>query len=147
MSNKEEILKKLLNNLLEGKLKRLENREIEQRKDLLIAKDAYNKQGILVKKLCSINLEPQKILKRNRTIDKFMGIGNKALNIMKNKNKSMIYKEDIQKSKTPNITIRKKRKAQKEQKEKKDDIRFARTPLKSVKKVNNLDMKIKYCKN
>lgn len=142
MSNKEEILKKLLNNLLEGKLKRLENREIEQRKDLLIAKDAYNKQGILVKKLCSINLEPQKILKRNRTVDKFIGIGNKgnkAPNIMKNKNKSMIYKEDIQKSKTPNITIRKKRKAQKEQKEKKDDIRFARTPLKSVKKVNNLD--------
>lgn len=119
MSNKEEILKKLLNNLLEGKLKRLENREIEQRKDLLIAKDAYNKQGILVKKLSSINFEPKKILKRNRTVDKFIGIGNKKPNVMKNKNKSMIYKLEIQKSKTPNIIIRKKRKEQKEQKEKK----------------------------
>ena len=105
MSNKEEILKKLLNNLLEGKLKRIENREIKQRKDLLIAKDAYNKQGILVKKLSSINFEPKKILKRNRTVDKFIGIENKKPNIMKNKNKSMIYKEEIQKSKTPNTFI------------------------------------------
>ena len=139
MSNKEEILKKLLNNLLEGKLKRLENREIKQRKDLLIAKDAYNKQGILVKKLSSINIEPKKILKRNRTVDKFIGIGNKKPNVMKNKNKSMIYKVEIQKSKTPNIIIRKKRKEQKEQKEKKDVIRLVRTPLKTVKKANNLD--------
>jgi hypothetical protein len=51
----------------------------------------------------------------------------------------MIYKEEIQKSKTPNIIIRKKRKEQKEQKEKKDVIRFIRTPLKTVKKANNLD--------
>jgi hypothetical protein len=136
MSNKEEILKKLLNNLLEHKLKRLEKREIEQRKDLLIVKDAYNKQGILIKKLCSLNLEPKKQLKRNKTVDKFSYIENKTSNILKNKNKSMIYNEEIQKSKTPNIILRKKRK---EQKEKKDDIRIERTPLKSVKKVNNLD--------
>ena len=107
MSSKEEILKKLLNNLLEEKLKRLEKREIEQRKDLLIAKDAYNKQGIIVKKLCSINIDRKKPLKRNRTVDKFTGIGNKTPNIFKNKNKSMIYKEEIQKSKTPNIIIHK----------------------------------------
>ena len=136
MSSKEEILKKLLNNLLEEKLKRLEKREIKQRKDLLIAKDAYNKQGIIVKKLCLINIEPKKQLKRNRTVDKFTAIGNKTPNILKNKNKSMIYKEEIQKSKTPNIIIRKKRK---EQKEKKYDNRIAKTPLKSVKKINNLN--------
>ena len=136
MSNKEEILKKLLNNLLDEKLKRLEKREIEHRKNLLIIKDAYDNQGILVKKLCSINFEPKKQLKRNRTVDKFIGIGTKTPNIMKNKNKSMLYKEEIQKSKTPNIIMRKKRK---ELKDKKDEFRIIRTPLKSVKKINNLD--------
>lgn len=137
MSSKEEILKELLNNLLEEKLRRLEKRESEQRKDLLIVQDAYNKQGILVKKLCSVNLEPKKLLKRTRTVDKFTGIGNKTPNIMKNKNKSMIYKEENQKSKTPNITIRKKRR---EPIEKKDNVRIAKTPLKFTKKINNLDI-------
>jgi hypothetical protein len=58
---KEEILKKLLNNLLEERLSRLEKRNNEQTKDIKLEKDAYNKQELLVKKLCSIKIEPKKL--------------------------------------------------------------------------------------
>ena len=64
MNNKEEILKKLLNNLLESRLKRLEKRNVEQMKDIKLEKESYQKQGLLLKKLCSVKIEPKKTLKK-----------------------------------------------------------------------------------
>ena len=132
MSNKEEILKKLLKNLLEERLKRLEKRELEEKKDLKLAKDAYNKQGILLKKLCSVKIEPEKNLKRNNTHEKFLRNRDKTPNKLI-KNYSFIDKnKSLKISKTPNIIMRKKKI---EIKEKNENLRKAKTPLKTTKKL------------
>ena len=132
MSTKEEIIKKLLKNILDDRLRRLERREIEQRKDLKLAKDAYNKQGILVKKLCSVKIEIKKPVKRNRTVDKFSK--NKVPNTVSRKNFSLFDKDKSKRSKTPNIIMRKKKT---EPKEKNENTRKSKTPLKSIKKGHN----------
>ena len=132
MSTKEEIIKKLLKNILDDRLKRLERREIEQRKDLKIAKDAYNKQGILVKKLCSVKIEIKKPVKRNRTVDKLSR--SKVPNTVSRRNLSLFDKDKSKRSKTPNIIMRKKKT---EPKEKNENTRKSKTPLKSIKKGHN----------
>ena len=132
MSTKEEIIKKLLKNILDDRLKRLERREIEQRKDLKIAKDAYNKQGILVKKLCSVKIEIKKPVKRNRTVDKLSR--SKVPNTVSRRNLSLFDKDKNKRSKTPNIILRKKKT---EPKEKNENTRKSKTPLKSIKKGHN----------
>ena len=60
MTSKEESLKNLLKNLLEERLSHLEKRNSNQLKDLKLEKETYQKQEILVKKLCSIKIEPKK---------------------------------------------------------------------------------------
>ena len=132
MSTKEEIIKKLLKNILDDRLKRLEKREMEQRKDLKLAKDAYNKQGILVKKLCSVKIEIKKPVKRNRTVDKLSR--NKLANTVSRRNLSIFDKDKSKRSKTPNIIMRKKKT---EPKEKNENKKKSKTPLKSIKKGHN----------
>ena len=60
MIDKEETLKILLKNLLEERLSYLEKRNLNQMKDLKLETDAFNKQELLVQKLCSIKIEPKK---------------------------------------------------------------------------------------
>ena len=60
MIDKEETLKILLKNLLEERLSYLEKRNLNQMKDLKFETDAFNKQELLVQKLCSIKIEPKK---------------------------------------------------------------------------------------
>jgi len=132
MANKEEIIKKLLKNILDDRLKRLERREMEQRKDLKLAKDAYNKQGILVKKLCSVKIEIKKPVKRNRTVDKLSR--SKVPNTVSRRNLSIFDKDKSKRSKTPNIIMRKKKN---EPKEKNENTKKSKTPLKSFQKGHN----------
>ena len=58
---KEELLKKLLKNLLEERLSRLEKRNLEQMKDIKFEKDSYKKQELLVNKFSTIKIEPKKL--------------------------------------------------------------------------------------
>ena len=132
MSTKEEIIKKLLKNILDDRLKRLERREMEQRKDLKLAKDAYHKQGILVKKLCSVKIEIKKPVKRNRTVDKLSR--RREPNTVSRRNLPIFDKDKNKRSKTPNIIMRKKKT---EPKEKNENARKSKTPLKSIKKGHN----------
>ena len=128
MINKEEILKNLLKNILEERLKHLEKRSLEQMKDLKLEKESYSKQELLVKKICSVKIEPQKTAKKIMTKDK---LGRRD----KTPNKRMIRKNSNQKnndtksfrSKTTNITIRhtnKKIEGNKKIKGKKKEKRF-----------------------
>ena len=133
MSNKEELLKNLLKNLLDERLKRLEKRNIEQIKDLKLEKESYNKQSILLKKISIV--EPKKKIKRNT--DLFSGrIRDKTPHDFRTKIKSSLNDNDKDnRSKTPNITLRKRKHEPKvKPKEKTDNLRKAKTPLKSVKK-------------
>ena len=136
MNNKEEILKKLLNNLLEGRLKRLEKRNLEQMKDIKLEKDSYNKQGLLLKKICSVKIEPKKTLKKNT--DKFPRGRDKTPNYARTRRKNSINLDDkkMTRSKTPNAFIRKKKQEPKE-KEKNDNLKKSKTPSKTIKKAPN----------
>ena len=137
MENKEEILKKLLNSLLDNRLKRLEKRNIEQEKDLKMEKESYNKQGILLKKLCSIKIEPKKPINKG-TNDKSVRRRDKTPNNFRNKIKNSIKNDDkkMTRSKTPNITMRKKR-AEPKEKVKNDITKKSKTPAKITKKSQN----------
>ena len=135
MSNKEEILKKLLKNLLEERIRRLEKRELQERKDLKIAKDAYNKQGILLKKLCSVKIDLKKNSKRSLTHDKFLRSRNKTPNsTLRKGDLASVKDKNVKRSKTPNIIMRKKKA---DPKDKNNNLRKAKTPLKTTKKVHN----------
>ena len=57
---REELLKRLLKNILEERLSRLEKRNIQQTNDIKFEKDVYRKQELLVDKLCSIKIESKK---------------------------------------------------------------------------------------
>ena len=57
---KEDLLKKLLKNILEERLSRLEKRNLGQMEDIKIEKNAFKNQEVLVNKLCSIKIEPKK---------------------------------------------------------------------------------------
>ena len=145
MPNKEEILKKLLKNLLDERLKRLEKRNTEQLKDLKLEKDSYNKQGILLKKLCSVKIEPKKTLKKNMSQDKLRNRG-RTPNLFKSRRKNSLNVEDKKpkRSKTPNMIIRKKKPEPKEkEKEKNEKLRKSKTPFKmTVKRGHNNTTKI-----
>ena len=135
MTNKEELLKNLLKNLLDARLKRLEKRNIEQMKDLKLEKESYNKQGILLKKISIVKIEPKKKIKRNT--DLFSSrIRDKTPTNFRTKTKSLLNDNDKDnRSKTPNITLRKRKHEPKvKPKEKTDNLRKAKTPLKSLKK-------------
>ena len=140
MSSKEEILNKLLKNLLDQRLKRLEKRNMEQIKDLKLEKDSYNKQSLLVKKLCSVKIEPKKTLKKSLTNEKLFGRGrDKTPNLRSRmKNPTNILDKKLIRSKTPNMIIHRRKPEPKEkEKEKTDKLRKSKTPLKTMKKVDN----------
>ena len=125
--DKEEILKKLLKNLLEERLSRLEKRNNEQQKDIKFEKDAYKKQELLVKKLCSVKIEPKK---PKNNLEKGRGNGNrirdKTPNILRaDRRRNNSNKKISLRSMTPDATIRKKRP------EKKEAIK---TDLRTIKK-------------
>ena len=114
--DKEEILKKLLKNLLEERLSRLEKRNNEQQKDIKFEKDAYKKQELLVKKLCSVKIEPKK---PKNNLEKGRGNGNrirdKTPNILRaDRRRNNSNKKISLRSMTPDATIRKKRPEKKE---------------------------------
>ena len=141
MNNKEEILNKLLKKLLDERLKRLEKRNLEQMKDIKLEKDSYNKQGLLLKKLCSVKIEP-KTLKKSSTNEKLgrgTGTGrDRTPNFMRSRRKNSLndnVKKPIR-SKTPNIIRHRKRPEQKEN-EKPEKIKKSKTPLKTLKKSDN----------
>ncbi len=137
MENKEEILKKLLNNLLENRLKRLEKRNIEQTKDLKFEKESYNKQGLLLKKLCAVKIEPKKNLKKSAN-DKLSKGRDKTPNQFRTRRKNSLNNNDkkMLRSKTPNMTLRKK-KVEPKEKQKKDNLKKSKTPSKVIKKSVN----------
>ena len=141
MSNKEEILNKLLKNLLDQRLKRLEKRNAEQLKDIKLEKDSYNKQGLLLKKLCSVKIEPKKTLKKSLTNEKLFGRGrDKTPNPnmrTRIKNQTNILDKKLIRSKTPEMIIPKKRP---EPKEKINKIKKSKTPLKITRKLEKSKM-------
>ena len=128
--DKEEILKKLLKNILEERLSRLEKRTKEQLKDLKLEQDAYKKQEILVKKYCSIKIEPKKQNQgrnlRERTRDKTPNNLRTHKRNFSNKKKQLTIR-----SRTPDVAVRKRRPEKKE--EPKTDIR----PIKKKITKNN----------
>ena len=138
MDNKEEILKKLLNNLLESRLKRLEKRNIEQMKDLKLEKDSYNKQGILLKKLCSVRIEPKKNIKKSTTTNKLSKGRDRTPNFTRSRRKNSLNNDDkkMNRSKTPNVVMRKKKPELKEP-IKNETLKKSKTPLKTSRKVPN----------
>ena len=84
-NEKEEILKKVLKNLLEERLTRLEKRNHEQTKDIKLEKDAYNKQELLVKKLCSIKIEPKKLNQKKNKNERGFGIRDRSRDRIRDK--------------------------------------------------------------
>ena len=136
MVNKEEILKKLLNNLLEERLKGLEKRHLEQNKDLKLEKDSYKKQELLLKKLCAVKIEPKKNSKKN---EKLRREKDKTPNFSKsNRRNSLNINKKNLRSKTPNLVLRKKRSERNEkEKEKKENIKKSKTPSKIMKRSQN----------
>lgn len=64
-----EILKVLLANTFDKRIRRLENRNIQQMNDLRFTKDSFAKQGKLIDKLATIKIEQPRTLTRNRTVD------------------------------------------------------------------------------
>ena len=138
MTSKEESLKNLLKNLLEERLSHLEKRNSNQLKDLKLEKETYQKQELLVKKLCSIKIEPKKSkatknIKNNKiSINKTR---DKTPNNLRIVRKNSI-KKDIKRSKTPDIQKRN-IKTQKKEKE----------PLKKVKSNINIIKKNPKVKN
>ena len=139
MKKKEEILQNLLKNLLDTRLKRLEKRNIEQIKDIKLEKESYNKQGVLLKKLCSVKIEPKNNSKKNNTNNKLIGrVRNKTPTNIRSRTKSTLKEEDkkLLRSKTPNITLHKKKPEKKEKEKGKNDTlkKISKTPLKEIRK-------------
>ena len=115
MINKEEILKKLLKDLLEQRINRLEKRNIEQIKDIKLERESYDKQGLLLKKLCSIKIESKNNVKKNNNTNRLTGRSrDKTPNNFRTKLKNSKNDNDNDKkmirSKTPNIVMNRKNK-------------------------------------
>ena len=130
----------MLKNLLEDKIKRLERRNLEQMKDLKLEKDSYKKQGLLLKKLCSVKIEPKKTLKKSITKDKLPRGRDKTPNYSRTRRKNSLNNFDnknFNRSKTPNIIMRKKRAEPPKEKTKINNVRRAKTPLKTEKRNQN----------
>jgi hypothetical protein len=134
----EELLKKLLKNLLEERLSRLEKRNIEQTKDIKFEKDAYKKQELLVKKLCSIKIEPKKLNQKKNNNERGGTLRDRSRIRDRTPNNIRIHKRENSnkrqvniRSMTPDVTIRKKRA------EKKDNTKTEINVVKKVVKNNN----------
>ena len=113
MIDKEETLKILLKNLLEERLSYLEKRNLNQMKDLKLETDAFNKQELLVQKLCSIKIEQKKHpAPKNNINNKTKTTTNKSRDKtpvpkLRSNNKNTIKKEPKGKrSVTPDISTR-----------------------------------------
>ena len=139
---KEEILKKLLKNLLEERLSRLEKRNNEQTKDIKLEKDAYNKQELLVKKLCSIKIEPKKLNQKKNNNERNTGfrdrnkdrIRDKTPNNLRiHKRNNSIKKQIGIRSMTPDVGLRKKRVEKKDNT--KTDVKVIKRPAKNNNKI------------
>ena len=108
MATKEESLKNLLKTLLEERLSHLEKRNMNQMKDLKLEKETYQKQELLVKKLCSIKIEPKKPQASKNAKNNKSAINktrDKTPNNLRTIRKNSIKKE-IKRSKTPDIQKR-----------------------------------------
>ena len=145
---KEEILKKLLKNLLEERLSRLEKRNNEQTKDIKLEKDAYNKQELLVKKLCSIKIEPKKLNQKKNNNERNTGfrdrnkdrIRDKTPNNLRiHKRNNSIKKQIGIRSMTPDVALRKKRVEKKDNT--KTDVKVIKRPAKNNNKIPSYMMK------
>ena len=141
-NEKEEILKKLLKNLLEERLSRLEKRNNEQTKDIILEKDAYNKQELLVKKLCSIKIEPKKLNQKKNNNERNTGyrdrnkdrIRDKTPNNLRiHKRNNSIKKQIGIRSMTPDVGLRKKRVEKKDNT--KTDVKVIKRPAKNNNKI------------
>jgi hypothetical protein len=66
MFNKEELLKKLLKNILDERIKLLEKRTSQQFDDINYEKNIYNNQIELISKLSSINIKKDSQSKHQR---------------------------------------------------------------------------------
>ena len=132
MTNKEEVLKQLLKNILEERLHRLEKRNLEQMKDLKLEKDIYKKQELLVDKFSLIKIEPKKPSKpTNNNHNRQTRIRDKTPNNFGNRRKNSIKKEIKGiRSKTPDIAERKRRPERKE----KAPVTNIRSDKKDIKK-------------
>ena len=105
-----EILRTLLANTFDKRIRRLENRTISQMNDLKFTKDCFNKQGKIIDKFSTINFDAPRTLKRNRTTDHLQrDISAKPLSrtnrARDNQNNTM---KDRSRQKTPNIVKEKK---------------------------------------
>jgi len=129
---KEELLKKLLKNLLEERLSRLEKRNLEQMKDIKFEKDSYKKQELLVNKFSTIKIEPKKLNQSknnrergNRTRDRSRDTTPNNLRAFHKRNNSIKKQIRTRRNMTPDVKIRKRGV------EKKDN---AKTEIKVIKK-------------
>ena len=129
---KEELLKKLLKNLLEERLSRLEKRNLEQMKDIKFEKDSYKKQELLVNKFSTIKIEPKKLNQSknnrergNRTRDRSRDTTPNNLRAFHKRNNSIKKQVRTKRNMTPDVKIRKRGV------EKKDN---AKTEIKVIKK-------------
>ena len=139
MNDKEEILKKLLKNILDVKLSHLEKRTQDQIKDLKYTIDISKKQQLLLTKISLIKIEPKKPRNNNhnreiRTRDRSRDIT--PLNIRTNRRNSI--KKEIKniKSKTPDAGIRKRR-IERNIKETTINIKTDLRPVKKIIPKNN----------
>ena len=138
-NDKEEILKKLLKNILDVKLNHLEKRTQDQIKDLKYTIDISKKQQLLLTKISLIKIEPKKPRNNNhnreiRTRDRSRDIT--PLNIRTNRRNSI--KKEIKniKSKTPDAGIRKRR-IERNIKETTINIKTDLRPVKKIIPKNN----------
>jgi len=147
---KEEILKKLLKNLLEERLSRLEKRNNEQTRDIKLEKDAYNKQELLVKKLCSIKIEPKKLNQKKNNNGRNTGYYDRSKDRIRDRtpNNLRIHKRNNSNKKpisirsmTPDVAIRRKHAEKKDNT--KTEIKVTKKPVKNNNKIPSYMMNTK----
>ena len=142
MFNKEELLKKLLKNILDERIKRLEKRTSEQIDDINYEKNLYNNQIALISKLSSINIKKDSKSNHQRRntyekpIKKILEKSIKRTSQYNNNDKSQV--KTI--SKTPTTTILRKKKKSKND-GKVDNNEKSKTPIKKKKVINVTDMR------
>ena len=147
MTTKEESLKNLLKKLLEERLSHLEKRNINQMKDLKLEKESYQKQELLVKKLCSIKIEPKKSQASKNIKNNKIAINktrDKTPNNLRIIRKNSIKKE-VKRSKTPDIQKRniKTQKKEKELKKTKSNLNIIKKEpkLTNISKIKQFSIK------
>ena len=105
-------------------------------KDLKLEKDSYKKQELLLKKLCSVKIEPKKNLRKNEKLPRGR---DKTPNFSRSTRGNLLNcdKKNIR-SKTPNLVLNRKRREHNEKgKEKNENLKRAKTPLKIEKRNQN----------